>query len=52
MGMFFNNNEAACTYLYVNGWRQNEAGEWIKGKKKASIRMSPAKDGVVCVFIR
>ncbi len=38
MGMIFNNVADACTYLYVRGYRQNDAGEWMKGKKFADIR--------------
>jgi len=49
MGMMFNNLGEACVWLYSHGWRQNDAGEWLKGKRFADIRRSPADDGVVCV---
>lgn len=52
MGMMFSNLGDACTWLYVEGYRQNDAGEWLKGKKLADIRKSPANDGVVCVVLK
>ena len=52
MGMMFDNLSDACTWLYVQGWRQNESGEWLKGKKAADVRRSPAGDGVVCVVLK
>jgi len=52
MGMMFSNMADACTYLYVQGWRQNDSGEWRKGKRAADLRQSPAGDGVVCVVLR
>jgi hypothetical protein len=52
MGMMFDNIADACTYLYVQGYRQNDAGDWLKGKKIADVRKSPADDGVVCVVIK
>lgn len=51
MGQFFNNKEDACVWLYVNKWKQNENGEWLKAGKRAEFRQSPAKDGVVCLVI-
>jgi hypothetical protein len=51
MGQFFNNQDDACVWLYVNGWRQNGSGNWLKAGKRADIRKSPANDGVVCVVI-
>jgi hypothetical protein len=52
MNMMFDNLADACTLLYVQGYRQNDDGVWIKeGKKLADIRRSPANDGVVCVVI-
>lgn len=53
MSNMFSSLEDAVVWLYTQGWRQNEAGEWLKGKRKADIRKSPAGDGVVCVvFVR
>jgi hypothetical protein len=52
MGHMFSNAADACTWLYVQGYRQNDAGEWLKGNKRADINKSPANDGVVCVVVR
>lgn len=53
MGEFFNNKEDALVWLVVNKWRQNHDGVWLKGKRRAELRPSPADDGVVClVFVR
>ena len=52
MGMIFNNLVEACVWLYSNGFRQNDAGEWLKGKNVADIRPSPANDDVVSVVLR
>ncbi len=52
MGMMFSNLTDACTWLYVQGWRQDNDGHWLKGKKEADVRRSPASDGVVCVIFR
>lgn len=49
--MFFSTLNDAVVWLYAKGWRQNDAGVWLKGKRKADIRRSPADDGVVCVAI-
>jgi hypothetical protein len=51
IGKFFSNKEDAAVWLYTQGWRQNDDGVWLKGKKKADIRPSPANDGVVCVVV-
>ncbi len=51
MGMMFNNLADACTWLYTQGYRQNDSGKWLKSKKLADIRQSPVGDGVVCVVI-
>ncbi len=52
MNQMFSNLNEACTWLYVQGFRQNDAGEWLKGQKLAELRKSPAGDGVVSVAIR
>ena len=46
--LFSNLNDAVC-WLYANGWRQNDDGVWLKGKRRADINRSPANDGVVAV---
>ena len=51
MNKMFSSLEDACMWLYVQGFRQNDAGEWLKGKKLADIRHSPANDGVVAIAI-
>jgi hypothetical protein len=52
MGMMFNNIADACSYLQIQGYRQNNDGEWLKGNRRADIRHSPANDGVVAVVVR
>lgn len=52
MSMMFDSLADACTWLYVEGWRQNDSGKWLKGKKFAEIHRSPVGDGVVSVVIR
>ena len=49
--MLFDNLNSAVVWLYAQGWRQNDAGVWLKGKRKADIRRSPAGDGVVAVIV-
>ena len=51
MGQMFSSKDDAVVWLYTNGWRQNDDGVWLKGKRQADIRLSPANDGVVCVAI-
>jgi len=51
MPMMFDNLEAAVVWLHTHGWRQNDAGEWLKGKRRANIRRSPVNDGVVAVSL-
>lgn len=49
MNLMFDNLENACVWLYTQGYRQNEAGEWLRENRKATIHHSPANDGVVSV---
>ena len=52
MNMMFNNEPEACVWLYVHGYRQNDNGDWLKGRKLAELCRSPANDVVVCVVFR
>jgi hypothetical protein len=50
--MMFSNKEDALVWLVVKGWRQDDDGRWLKGKREAVIKRSPINDGVVCVATR
>ncbi len=45
----FTTAEDAVEWLYVQGWRQNDDGAWLKGEQRAMLQNSPAKDSVVSV---
>jgi hypothetical protein len=49
MGHMFSCKEDALVWLVVKGWRQNDDGDWRKGKRRAELRPSPMNDGVVCL---
>ena len=49
MAMLFDSLQGACTWLYVQGYRQNNEGVWSKDGRVVTIRKSPAGDGRVSV---
>lgn len=51
MLMFFDTLDHAVLWLTGQGWRQDDTGVWLKGKRRADIRRSPVGDDVVCIAI-
>jgi hypothetical protein len=51
MGNFFDNKNDALVWLVVNGWRQNDDGHWLKGKREAIINVL-VEGGPACVVTR
>jgi hypothetical protein len=56
MAYVFSTKDGAAIWLYLNGWRQDDDGRWLKktfDRKRplheALIKMSPAGDGGVSV---
>ena len=51
MTQIFDNMSDAVAWLYLQGYRQDEAGAWRLLDNVADLKHSPANDGVVAVNI-